>query len=135
MSEEELTIEEKVELWKTHKNLLDISKAREMELRRDICNHILEENKGKQSGMKLIGNLKLKAKIGVNVKFDEPLFNTLFDDLSDEEKSCVKFKPQLVSKNLKELDESSQLFLCITEEPSTPTLEIVGEVDLESIPK
>lgn len=98
-------------------------KEKEMELRLDICSEIL---KGKKVGTNNFteGGLKIKAVKKVNHKLDEDELSEVYDDMSDEETACIKFKPSLIKKNYDALAESPILDEVLTVEDATPSLKI-----------
>ncbi len=98
-------------------------KERELELRLKICNPLLE---GKSVGTHNIkkGKYKLKACKKVNYNFDEEILDNNWDDLSDDEQDCVKFKPSLRLKEYKNLHDRKLLDEAIEVVPATPTLNI-----------
>lgn len=114
--------EEKVEKWIITKAALDEIKKEEMELRKELCDYILEGNI-KGSKKKLIGKYQLTASAKLNSSIDKEVLNTIWEDLSVEEKACFRFDPKLVAKEYKKLSpEYTILHSAIVDKPGAPTL-------------
>ena len=98
-------------------------KAIEAELRKEIADAILE---GKATGVHHDYRLgyHIKATKKTNISVDELALAAIWNDLSEAEKDSIKYKPSLVSKNYKKLDDSSMLDHCIIAKPGMPGLEI-----------
>jgi len=108
--------------WKTMDAALKALKEREMDLRKEIVNEIVTNIKGKVS-LNMDG-LKVKASKVVNTKIalkgDD--FYDVFDTLSDEEKACFVFKPDIVAKNLKALEDRKNVNAMLESKPGAPKL-------------
>ena len=114
-----------VEAWVKTSCELKLLKIKEMEMREKICKLILKD---KLSGSKkrTIGIYVLKVTERINKNIDNELLNSIWKDLSQEERSAFKFKPSLVPKNYKKLSENSKINTAITEKPGAPTLVLEG---------
>lgn len=117
--------EQTVQEWATAKLKLAELKETELELRKEICDHILGDKiKGSKKGV--IGSFTLSASAKLNQTIDKELLKSIWPDLSIEEKKCIKFDPKIVAKEYKTVDAKSNLHQAITSKPGTPTLEIKG---------
>jgi hypothetical protein len=112
------------EEWKELQKDLKRIKAREMELRKEICANILE-------GIELPASKKLEhageritAKQTLSYAIDESTLNTMWADLSNEEQSAIRFKPNLAMREYKKLPEDSILHEAVTCKPAAPTLKV-----------
>ena len=74
------------------------------------------------------GGYTLKYVNGIDTRLDEASFNLIREELPDHiVDKCIKFKPSLIMKGLKDLNEHERELLdeAIITKPKTPTLEIV----------
>lgn len=109
--------------WLHSKNEADRWKRTELELRNDVVAEFIKENE--------FGSFKfddeeylIKIVKGLSKSLDEATLETIKPNLSDEELNCLKYKPSLVAKELKELTGHELLFEAITEKPRQATLKI-----------
>jgi len=110
--------------WKKLYSKLQMIKLEETNLRIAICNKIFkDEYKNKTLN---INNFKIKATAKINTKIDNAVLDTVWQKLTDNEKLCIKFTPELIKKNYDALSNSKILDECITRKPGTPTLDIKG---------
>lgn len=123
-----MKIEETVEKWINLSAQLSSIKEQELELRNKICSHILKD-KLKGSKKATIGRYVLNATAKLNQKIDKELLETIWEDLSPEEKAAVKFNPSLVAKEYKKLSEKSLLNRAIDSKPGTPSLDLKGTLE------
>lgn len=118
-------MEEKVKDWIKAKDKLFAAKTVELDLRNDICAHILQEKKkGAKKGV--IGPYTLTATAKLNAKIDKEALRALWGDLNAAEKAAVKFDPKLIAAKYKLVDKKSKLHSTITHKPGTPGLELKG---------
>lgn len=116
-------LHKKCEKYRVIANKLREIKAEEMKLRLDICAELLK--KAPVGLSKVIDEgLLIKATRKVTYKLDEEELEGIYDDLSDAEMACIKFKPNLILKNYKMLDDAPLLNDLITVQEATPTLDI-----------
>ena len=107
-----------------HRNLniqLKAIKEKEAALRRALCDELL---KGKQVGTHNfnVAGLKVKAVKGVSMRIDAKID---VDELSDEEKNLIRWKPELkVGDYKKTTSDTSRLDEYVIVTPSMPTLSI-----------
>lgn len=116
-----MTIEKKIGEWIIQKHKLDVAKKHELELRKEICEHILQ-GKIKGSKKSTIGTYVLTATAKINNKIDAELLESIWESLSDKEKACVKYKPSLIAAEYKKLKGAVKLHRCIDSKPGTPAL-------------
>lgn len=113
----------KCERYRIIANKLREIKAEEMKLRLDICAALLKQAPVGLSKV-IDEGLLIKATRKVTYKLDEEELEDIYDDLSDAEMACIKFKPNLILKNYKMLDDAPLLNDLITVQEATPTLDI-----------
>lgn len=113
--------------WQAAKALLDSTKAREMELRTELCSAISE-------GVTLPGTYhystaegKLTATLSNSFKFDEDVLRQIKPKLTPAEVECIQTKHSLILKNYKLLGPKSLLNRAVVETPSAPTLKFKEE--------
>ncbi len=114
--------------WIEAKAQLDKWKKQESDLRKKICTHFLEgQVVGTHNFTK--GDYLIKAVKKITTSIDEEALSAVWDDLTEDEQECVKFKPSIVSKAYKECDEHTTLDQAITTKPAMPglTIEYAGE--------
>jgi len=112
--------------WLQEKKNLSESKKKELELRSQIIDSLItNETKGVFKFTE--GGVKLTVGLGTRMNIDISVLDTLMSELSDQEKECVKYLPNLVAKEMKKLKGDELLFEAIIEKPSLPTLKI--EID------
>jgi len=112
-----------IEEWLEIKEILDAAKKEELELR----NKVIESFGSSQvSGAETIKKDGWKITIGHTIRstLDESVLNTIYQTLPDKEKNCIKFKPGLVSQELKKLDGTEMLYEAIITKPGQNTLSI-----------
>ncbi len=118
-----MSIEDKVQLWITIASELKKIKEDEFAIRKEICEHILEGKiKGSKKGT--IGKFVLNATAVINNKLDKELLESIWPDLSDEEKASVKYTPSLVAAEYKRLPDNTLLNRAVDSKPGTPCLEL-----------
>lgn len=114
--------------WINASEQLKYWKEKEMELRLKICDHYLEAlPTGTHTFHKSGYIIKPIKKISYNI--NKEILNNNWDKLSDEEKACVKFTPDLLLTQYKKLDDKSKILLnkAIETKPATPSLSIIEE--------
>jgi len=109
--------------WLTAKKNLTKFKTDELKLRNEIIQTFIDnEVSGNLKFQK--GHYKITIGLSLNNQLDESVLNTIWEDLSDEEKNCIKYKPSLIAKDFKELSGNEKLFEAITIKPRQSTLKI-----------
>ena len=118
-----MTDQELYDEWLDSKMLLARYKASELELRNKIIDSFInDEVVGTLKFNK--GEYKITIGLSLNNKLDESELDTIYNELSDKEKSCIKYTPSLIAKEFKELSGMEKLFEVITIKPRQPTLKI-----------
>jgi len=102
---------------------LAAAKSAEMQLRMHICDQVLLD-KIKGVAHKVIDGFDFAATAKINMSIDKELLENLLPDLSDTEKLCIRYKPEVVAKTYNALDSKSKLHLAVTAKPGTPSLKI-----------
>jgi len=103
---------------------LEKAKRVELDLRNQICEKILVD---KLEGAKTVtdGNFKITATARVNRNIDAKVLSAIFDELTDEEKQAVEYKPQLRISLYKPIEESGgKLLEAVTVTPGQASLTI-----------
>lgn len=120
---------DKVEEWMTAQAKMKHYKKLEGELRREICDALLEGQVGKVTEKMEFetdgGRLVVKATSVVNRGVDEEQLTQLYADgqLTDEDNLCFVRKLAIVDKFLNKLPSTSNVWKAITEKPGMPKLE------------
>lgn len=116
--------EDKILEWKSAKEELAVAKEAEMTLRKEICDVILVDRPKGATHFKDFGmDLTATGKFSVP-KIHKDLLTDLLPKLSKTERSCIRYKPELVSKNYKMLPEDSILHQAVISKDGTPDLKI-----------
>lgn len=90
-----MTEEEMISLLQSYddiKTSLDIIKEQEMKYRKKICAELLAK-RSKFKGS--IGPYKVSATAKSNVTWDNIALDNMYEDLSTEEKQCIKYVPKV----------------------------------------
>lgn len=121
------SMEELIVKWIKLSNKLAQIKETEMDLRKQIADHILA---GKVKGSKTatIGKYKLSATAKVNTKIEREELQAIWPDLTAAEKAAVKFDPKLVAVEYKKVPANSIIHSVITDTPGAPSLSVKGIV-------
>lgn len=114
---------QKLIFWQLAKDKLDAAKAKELELRKEICEEILGDNV-KGTHKKEFSGMTAKAVGKINMKFDTVILKEIFPDLSKEEKLCIRYKQELVAKHYGLLPEDSIFHKAVITSAGTPSLEL-----------
>ena len=98
-------------------------KEKEMGIRREICEILLE---GKEQGTHnfTIGGMKVKVVKAFKFQLDKGI-SLIYDDLDEEEKSAIRVKYEVAVAVYKKLTNADQLNEYITVVPASPTLTVV----------
>ena len=111
------------EEWLDAKHNLNCYKKEELRLRNEIIESKIKEQT--QGNYKFIeGNFKLTIGLGIRNVIDEAELDTIYNDLPEDQKYAVKYKPSLVAKEFNKLNGTELLFSAITQKPSQATLKI-----------
>jgi hypothetical protein len=117
---------EKIGRWHTLAQQLKEIKAEEMQLRKEICGHILQNKVPPCSDVLTFSGSDtiLEAKQTVSHNIDEAALQSMVGDLDLEERNCIKYKPSLVLRPYKKLPDTSILHDAVIVKPSAPTLKV-----------
>jgi len=115
--------EELYKNWMDSKLELSKYKKLELKLRNEIIDSkITDEIEGSIKFKE--GTYDITIGLGINNSLDESVLDTIWDNLSEKEKECIKYKPGLVAKFFKDLHGTENLFEAITQKPRQGTLAI-----------
>lgn len=111
--------------WIEAKTKLSYWKTKELEIRDEI----LEEMSGeKDEGVvtKTVKTLKIKATFKLGRKINKPILNSIYKKLTDGEKECLKFTPEINLKKYIDLEDegTSKLLDAIEIKPRQGSIEI-----------
>ena len=103
-------------------------REKEVELRKKIASYLLK-GKGEGTHKFDFGDFEVKAVKKMNYSLDDDLLSTLWEDMSNEEREAVKFKPSLVIREYKQIEPESRetLDLCVVVKPGMPTISIIDK--------
>ena len=112
-----------IKTWMVAKDQLDKIKAHELEIRKEIAEHILDGKiKGAKKGS--IGKYNLTATGKLNYVVDAEFLENIWSELTPQEKEAIKYKPSIVASKYKTLDAKSKLNKAITSKSGTPSLKL-----------
>ena len=102
-------------------------KAVEMALRRAIAGKILMGMKLPAKDSVMIGPYHVQAENGVTYNIDNAVLDSIWQELSPEEKATIKHEPKLMLLPYKKIPDEDKKLLkeAITIKPSAPTLTIL----------
>lgn len=123
MSLDDVIAKDTIEKWIDASATLKAVKEEEMELRKEICNELQENEGGIGTKNYLVQGFKLKATFALSYKIDEDKLKELMEQLSDEEKACIKWKPSIDVTAFKKV-ESDLLNEIVFATMSAPTLKV-----------
>jgi len=119
---------EQLAKWEHMSQELKELKAKEMELRKEICkefvNSIPSWQEGKIRVKTSVNPFNVKVEQGLNYKLNTQVLAQIWDDLSTEERECIKLKPVLIEPEYKTLDDSAILHEAVTTSLSAPVLTV-----------
>ena len=116
---------EKFHKWMNLAATLRDVKAREMILRKEIAADILEGLVPPCKSKVSFGEIKTQIENTVSHNVDRDVVNSIFSDLSIEDKEALKFIPELKLREYKKLPKDSLLHEAVTTKPSAPTIKIL----------
>jgi hypothetical protein len=115
---------ELVELYVASKRALVAAQTLEMETRKKLIAPMIE---GKLEGSvtEVIGEYKVTATAKVNRVLDPAVLDSIWENLDDFGKEAIKFKPTIVLKNYRDLEERGHLLMeAVTVKPATPGIKV-----------
>jgi hypothetical protein len=107
---------------------LKVLKAKEQMLRKELCEELFEGRVGEFKVDVDTDIYEVRATSKVNRKIDEQVYFSISEELSKEEKDCIKFKPSLDVRKWRKLPEDCILNEAIVESPAMPVLEVTVKV-------
>lgn len=116
--------EELIQLWEEVEAKAKLLKTQENDLRILICGK-LAAGKPKGTHTFQIGNKKIKIVVKENTTIDKDVLAVLQKDMSEEEKAVFRWTPEVIAANYKELEDTSNVDLCLITKPGMPSLEVV----------
>ncbi len=117
---------EQVKEWKESKANLKYWKGRETDLRRVICDAMIQGRVEHFSIKEIVGDEELKASAVLNMAVDEADLNALHAEnpFTAAELECFKRPLGIVDGKLRKLPRESEVWKAITEKPGMPQLEV-----------
>lgn len=109
--------------WLEAKKNLAKFKSSELELRNKIIQSFIEDQVSGTVKVKK-GAYSITIGLSLNNSLDEDVLDTIWSELTESEKGCIKTKPSLIAKELNNLTGHEKLFEAITVKPRQPTLKI-----------
>ena len=119
---------ETLQLWQTQAELLARAKAQEMATRKIITTAILGGPNVAGTKHATLGYIEATASASETLKVTRDDVLPLVDELTEEEKACIVWKPSIIKKNYDKLPEDNNLKEIVSMTIGAPTLKIV---DLE----
>ncbi|MES0340711.1 MAG: hypothetical protein ABUK08_00185 [Candidatus Humimicrobiaceae bacterium] len=122
----ELEIEiDKYGIWLEISKRLKKLKAEELKMRKQLCEEIKGVSPPPYKNKFINENgFEIEVEFKVKHKLDKISVNQLFKDLTDKDKNSLRYEPEIVMSNYKELPDSSLLHEAVTITPSAPTLKV-----------
>lgn len=111
-----------IQQWYTLKQELARIKKEEAALRRRICETLFNGRQGEFTVETETDDYTLKATSKVSRSIDETTLKSLLPELSEEEKTCVRWKASLDTRRWRKLPDNSLLNQAVVEKPAMPTL-------------
>lgn len=113
--------------WLEAANQLKIAKAVELKLRKKICEKILGDKiEGAVTELAHYKRFKVTATAKLNRSIDRSVLEAIWEDLTDDEKECVDYKPSLKLAEYKKIEQTGgKLLDAVTVKPGTPTLKVL----------
>ena len=111
--------------WKHLATELKKLKVQEAELRRELCEIYLHDQpleNGRATAKLHDGHYAVKAVQTLGYTIDQGALSAIWDHLTDEEKSCIKLKPELILSNFKKLPATALLNEAVVSRLAMPTL-------------
>lgn len=108
--------------WKKLQATLKTIKAQEIKLRKDIANEITQQKVGTTNINRF--NYKIKAVQQTRIKVDNEALLSIWSDLNEDEKDCIKWVPEVVKSKYKSLSDKSTIDTVLTTVLSAPTLTV-----------
>lgn len=96
----------------------------ERKLRIAIASEVLGD---KTEGTKTdtIHDIKFQATAVINYTIDRAELDLVMDELTEDDKAALRYKPELAMKAYRQLPDTSKLKMCVTAKPGLPQLKVV----------
>lgn len=120
-----MNIKEKIEVYNVVKTALDNAKEQEAKLRIEILDELFPAA-GEGTLNMIVGEYKVKGTFGLNYTINQEKLDETIHLMTDDERDCIKFKPNLSLTNYKKLDTAERQLLdeCISVKPAMPSIKI-----------
>ncbi len=99
-------------------------KATEMAARKFLCHSILQGKEGEFKEALELDGYEIVVNSRVSRKLDEGMLSALSDDLTDEDKNAIRYKPSIDLRAYRKLPDSSLIHEAVTVSPATPSLTV-----------
>ena len=115
----------KIEEYRVLKDAFTVLKAQEAKMRVEILEALFSSD-GTGTFNTAVGDYNVKGIFKNNYKLDVDLTNENWDEMSQAERDCIVYKPNLIMKEYNKLedDEAPMLDDYITVSPAMPSMEI-----------
>jgi len=110
--------------WKNLSIDLKVLKEQEAKARRLLCGYILGGDTGEFKEVIELDGHKITATSKISRTLDQGIVSALMSEMTDEDKSALRFKPALDLKAYRKLPLTSILHEAVTEKPAMPTLSV-----------
>jgi len=100
-------------------------KAKEMRVRKELCNEIFEGQTGALKKKFEEDGYKIQAESGVGYKIDEASLKAMWEEITETEAEVIDWKPALKLAAYKKLPTHMLIHECVTSKPSAPTLKVI----------
>ena len=122
----EANLEEWLEEWMNLSTDLRSMKKLEMEVRVKLVSFMEVNNFTPGTYRHDFTSIYATITLKNNVTIDKTLLEGLVDEMTQEEKDCIQYKPNLLNKNYKLLavDERETLDKCLSVKPAAPALKV-----------
>ena len=120
-----MNIEEKLIEWEYTANELKLLRKKEADMRRVLVDELLKHS-DTQEGRDVTEFVQFNAvvNIKVNRNVDDAALTSIINDLSDDERASIVYKPSLDMRRYRKLPDSSILHSVVTAKPGMPTLKL-----------
>lgn len=112
--------------WRELAVKLKVIKSKEATMRREICGVLMADqdiSSGRATVKTHLEGFNLKAVQTLSYSLDKAALGSVWNSLSEVEKSAIKMVPEIKLKEYKALPADSLLHEAITSKPAMPTLE------------
>lgn len=111
--------------WLVANTALKNAKAEELRLRKIICGDLLSD-KLEGSLTTRTDDMVITTTARLTRTLDAAVLDTVWDDMTDDEKACITYKPSLVLASYKKLElDGGALMEAVTVKPALASLKIL----------